>query len=124
LTASPDREKDLTMRSLEDLREHMIARRRELLAKLRNIETGFRREDEPLEKDADDQSLQIENDDVLKALDEAGRREIESINRALARMESGSYGICARCEEPIAPARLRALPSAEHCIRCAEKVGS
>jgi RNA polymerase-binding transcription factor DksA len=84
----------------EELRESLLARR-----------------------NADEQSLQIENDDVLNALDDAGRRELESIRRALARMDSGDYGICAACGEPIAPARLRALPTAELCIRCAERRG-
>lgn len=106
-----------------DFREQLVARRRELLARVQNIESNFRREDEPLEKDAEEQSLQIENDDVLKALDEAGRRELASVERALARMEAGTYGICVNCGEPIAPARLRALPAAELCIRCAEKTG-
>ncbi len=106
-----------------DLREQLVARRRELLARVQNIETNFRREDEPLEKDAEEQSLQIENDDVLKALDEAGRKELASVERALARMEAGTYGTCVSCGEPIAPARLRALPAAELCIRCAEKTG-
>ncbi len=106
-----------------ELRVQLVERRRELLARVRSIESNFRREDNPLEKDAEEQSLQIEDDDVLKALDEAGRREIAGIERTLARMDAGSYGICSRCGEPIAPARLRALPAAEHCIRCAEKIG-
>jgi RNA polymerase-binding transcription factor DksA len=105
----------------DELRVQLIARRRELLARVQDIENNFRREDNPLEKDAEEQSLQIEDDDVLKALDEAGRREIAGIERALARMDAGRYGDCARCGEPIAPARLRALPAAEHCIRCAER---
>ncbi|MGH9324520.1 MAG: TraR/DksA family transcriptional regulator [Vicinamibacteria bacterium] len=107
----------------ERLRDSLTARRMELLERVRSIEAGFRRQEEPLEKDADDQSLQIEDDDVLKALDEAGRKEIESIDRALARMQSGAYGICARCDEQIAAARLAALPTAVHCIRCAEQIG-
>ncbi len=106
-----------------ELREQLVTRRRELLHRVQSIESNFRRGDTPLEKDAEEQSLQIKDDDVLNALDEAGRRELARIERALARMELGEYGICARCGEFIAPARLRALPSAEHCIRCAERIG-
>jgi RNA polymerase-binding protein DksA len=105
------------------LRERLLLRREELLIRVQDIEKNFRREDNPLEKDAEEQSLQIEADDVLKALDQVGRRELAAIDRALARMESGTYGVCVRCGEDIAPARLKALPAAEHCIRCAEKLG-
>lgn len=111
------------MRNQAELSGLLIARRQELLDRVRNIENDLRREDDPLEKDAEEQSIQIENDDVLKALAEAGRKEIAGIERALARMDSGQYGTCARCGEAIAPARLRALPAAELCIRCAERTG-
>lgn len=106
----------------EELRETLLARQKQLTARVRKIERDFRHEDQPLEKDSQEQAVQLENDDVLDALDEAGRKELESIARALARMDSGEYGICAGCEEPISPMRLRALPTAATCIRCAEKM--
>jgi DnaK suppressor protein len=37
---------------------------------------------------------------------------------ALARIRNGSYGICEMCGEPIAPARLRALPEVATCLEC------
>ena len=37
---------------------------------------------------------------------------------ALARIRDGSYGICEMCSEPIAPARLRALPEVSTCLAC------
>ncbi len=46
--------------------------------------------------------------------------ELERIKRALHRVESGRYGICLDCEEPIAPKRLKALPEAELCVDCQE----
>ena len=39
--------------------------------------------------------------------------------RALAKLGEGSYGICDACGEPIAPARLRAMPDVVHCVTCA-----
>jgi RNA polymerase-binding transcription factor DksA len=92
------------------------------MARVQRIEKDFRHEEHPLEQDSQEQSIQLENDEVLEALDESGRKELESIRRALDRMESGEYGTCASCEEPIAPMRLRALPAAELCIRCAERL--
>src|SRR3954469_6180579 len=39
--------------------------------------------------------------------------------RALAKIDDGSYGICDRCGRAIAPARLRALPDGVLCLECA-----
>jgi DnaK suppressor protein len=47
---------------------------------------------------------------------------LELINEALARMEKGTYGLCAECAEPISKPRLQAIPYARHCIRCARKL--
>ena len=46
--------------------------------------------------------------------------ELERIERALHRIESGSYGICMDCEVAIAPKRLKARPEAELCVDCQE----
>lgn len=39
--------------------------------------------------------------------------------RALAKLDEGSYGICDACGEPISPARLRAVPDGVLCLACA-----
>jgi DnaK suppressor protein len=46
---------------------------------------------------------------------------LQAIEEALYRMEKGSYGICRDCGEPIAPARLNAIPWTRVCITCKEK---
>jgi RNA polymerase-binding transcription factor len=43
----------------------------------------------------------------------------EKLQRALAKLEEGSYGRCDRCGEPIAPGRLEAVPESVVCIDCA-----
>ena len=46
---------------------------------------------------------------------------VERINRitaALDRLNEGEYGTCVECGENIAPARLRALPEVQTCVRC------
>jgi DnaK suppressor protein len=37
---------------------------------------------------------------------------------ALERLRRDEYGLCQECGEPIAPARLRAVPEATTCVRC------
>ncbi|PIE58294.1 MAG: RNA polymerase-binding protein DksA [Desulfobulbus propionicus] len=46
------------------------------------------------------------------------RRLMDKIDEALARIEDGSYGICADCGEEIAIKRLQARPVAKFCIDC------
>ncbi len=41
----------------------------------------------------------------------------EKIDRALERIEEGSYGLCERCGRPIEKARIKALPYATLCLR-------
>jgi RNA polymerase-binding transcription factor DksA len=46
---------------------------------------------------------------------------LERVNRlsaALGRLNEGEYGVCVECAEPIAPARLDAVPEVQTCVRC------
>jgi DnaK suppressor protein len=62
-------------------------------------------------------TLNIERERDL-ALSAQARAAVEEIDRALSKIESGSYGVCERCGEPIKRARLKALPYAALCIGC------
>ena len=50
--------------------------------------------------------------------------ELQRINSALQRMETGEYGHCVRCGEEIALKRLEFDPAALLCIRCASEAES
>lgn len=41
---------------------------------------------------------------------------------ALERLRGGEYGLCEECGEPIAPARLRAMPEVATCVRCQDRL--
>lgn len=51
---------------------------------------------------------------------DSARERLAQTERALDRLESGGYGVCQRCGEPIAESRLEAVPAAELCIACKE----
>ena len=46
---------------------------------------------------------------------------LKAIEEALLRIEQGVYGVCRDCGEPIAPARLNAIPWTRVCITCKAK---
>jgi DnaK suppressor protein len=47
-------------------------------------------------------------------------QELTRVQRALQAIDDGTYGLCQRCGEPIAPARLHAMPHASLCVPCAD----
>ena len=55
-------------------------------------------------------------------MSEHGRRNVESqlgrVHAALARVEDGTYGKCARCGVDIPSERLEFMPEAAHCVQC------
>jgi DnaK suppressor protein len=44
---------------------------------------------------------------------------LEAVEKALAKLDQGTYGICERCGKPISSARLQAMPATAYCIDCA-----
>ena len=46
---------------------------------------------------------------------------LREIDDALAKFDAGTYGRCESCGQPIAEARLEAMPAARYCITCASK---
>lgn len=50
--------------------------------------------------------------------------QLSEVNKALKRMEEGTYGFCTNCRKAILPERLEALPYAELCIDCQRKESS
>jgi DnaK suppressor protein len=52
------------------------------------------------------------------ALRDRSSVQLELVDAALRRLDSGTYGRCGGCGRPIDPERLAALPWAELCIDC------
>ena len=88
----------------------------ELEARVRSIESEL---DAPGPSDFQERATEREGDEVLEDLGSAGVAEIRMIRAALGRIAEGTYGVCVNCGEPIAHARLEAVPHAARCIRCA-----
>jgi len=49
------------------------------------------------------------------------RDALDEVEAAIARLSEGTYGNCEQCGQPIAPARLEAMPAARLCISCASR---
>ncbi|HSS11299.1 MAG TPA: TraR/DksA C4-type zinc finger protein [Acidimicrobiales bacterium] len=114
-------------------RAAFLAEQRTLLLRERE---SYTRQAEELKAEADSLALEHEPGDVQ--FDEEGGeggtsnvdRELDlvlsaqalgaiaEIDRAMAKINAGTYGICEQCGNPIPQARLKALPYAALCVAC------
>ena len=44
--------------------------------------------------------------------------QLADVKHALDKLDRGTYGLCDSCGQPIAPARMEALPQASLCLKC------
>ena len=55
------------------------------------------------------------------ALTQNAQDLLDQGDRALARIDAGTYGVCESCGTPIGKARLLAFPRATLCVRCKQR---
>ncbi len=75
-------------------------------------------------KDSVDLSVQDLNKEIALRLGERSSKEVADIDQALLRIKEGSYGVCARCSNPIDERRLEALPTARYDAACQAAIES
>ena len=75
-------------------------------------------------KDSVDLSVQDLNKEIALRLGERSSQVVADIDQALLRIKEGSYGICARCSQPIDERRLEALPTARYDAVCQAAIES
>jgi DnaK suppressor protein len=73
---------------------------------------------------AEEDQAQLSHDEFvslrLNSLDYA---QLKLVDEALDRLDSGDYGVCLACEEPIPAKRLRVLSWARYCVKCQDSAG-
>jgi RNA polymerase-binding transcription factor DksA len=107
--------------SWEPVRAELIARRRQLINQVARVEDDLRWFETNVEPEQLEEGQEQALAGVLERLEEHDRAEITAIERALARMDRGEYGVCRACGEAIPAARQRALPTADLCRPCADR---
>jgi DnaK suppressor protein len=99
------------------LRLRLLQRREQLEGEVKSHVAAVRSDAAP--EPGGDAAARYQLHDVGLAEAERDNAELHDINAALARMDSGDYGQCSLCGEPIPHARLEANPHALHCVACA-----
>src|SRR5262245_10692613 len=97
------------------LHKSLLARRDHLRKKLLDELNNLRRSGTG---DSADVAFEAGSDEMSSQLAEFDARELTKIERALARLKQGTYGLCEVCQKKIPVGRLNALPYTTCCIEC------
>lgn len=103
----------------------LVEKRRETVARLRGLDESWA----DIVESARDANIDDEHDPEgstvavaraqVSSLADEGRGRLAAIDAALARVDTGTFGVCERCGAAIPDARLEARPTATRCVTCA-----
>jgi DnaK suppressor protein len=121
----------LTPKEIGDLRDRLVTERSELQTQLTTLEedTFSTTQSEQVgdvgldDELADAGTATFEREKDL-SIENNVRDLMSKIDRALKRIDEGTYGLCVICGRPIAKDRIKALPYADLCIRDAQAQSS
>ena len=101
-------------RFLEGERRKLTGKVSERINQLRSIS------EDPDSKVGDygDLAMNFAEEDLARKLTEMRSMNLSQINRTLAKIDDGTFGVCSDCGGKIHDARLKALPWADRCITC------
>lgn len=99
---------------LEDSKRAVVASARRTLAEEATFDTDDLPDEIDLASSEYTQSMVFRLRDREKFL-------LAKIDKALERIDDGSFGVCEQCEEEISVKRLEARPVTTLCIRCKEE---
>ena len=101
----------------EEISSQLINSKEQLEQRIRAIEKDLAKK---RSQDFAEQAGENENNEVLEEILSETHKELNLVNSAITRLNSGQYAICSSCDNPINPERLSALPYTNTCINCAE----
>ena len=111
----------LNKKDLKRFKTMLEESKRQLLASAKKTlteEASFDTDDLP---DEIDQASSEYTQSMIFRLRDREKFLLSKIEKALARVDNGTFGICEKCEEEISAKRLEARPVTTLCIRCKEE---
>lgn len=112
-------------KTLAELKQELLEEKKRIEENISKTEKGRKGTDREyetafpeIERDQEENADEMEMYESNLAVDESMKAELEKIDAALSRMESGSYGRCSNCQKDIPPERLMAYPQADTCLDC------
>lgn len=106
-----DKQKKKLYAQRNEILETLAGKNEQLRSLVQDVDSG---DDVDIASDTIDRTL-------LNSLGQADAARLSAIERAIERIERGTYGACLSCGKSIPEARLEAIPYAALCVECQEK---
>ncbi|MDA8793083.1 TraR/DksA family transcriptional regulator [Bacteriovoracaceae bacterium] len=106
--------------NLDNYKQSLTELKNTLQTRIAAISKDKTRADSPISADFAEQAVDLENNEVLDALDTQEREELKLILQSLKKIDEGTFGKCVSCGDEIGDKRLQAVPYAQNCITCQE----
>ncbi len=119
--AAPIRKKIRIAPAFKPLLKKLQDRRNEITGQVYLLEMDLREEiadNQNMPGDMADHGSGELSQHLSVTLMENDRIELERIERAISRMQDGTYGQCEVCEKAIPMSRMKAIPWSTRCIHC------
>jgi len=115
----------LDQTSLDRFKERLLEEKKLLMERINGINQGLM---DPMADSLSELSMYDNHpadigDELFErgkdlSLRDSAQIQLKNVERALAKIENHTYGICDKCGKAISPDRLDALPSANLCLKC------
>jgi len=109
---------------LESLRAQLLAERERLSRAIAELDAGLSEsledssEESPYDQHMAETAAVTLDREIDLTLEESARSVIAQIDRALEKLDDGTYGTCESCGRPIGEERLLVAPFATLCVEC------
>lgn len=118
---------NLTAEQLNVLKTQLITKKVSLQSQLadfadknQNLKNDYKTKFEQIGDDKEENTDEVINYTNQLALEHKLEETLMAIEKALSKIDKGTYGQCEKCELSIELARLQALPEAALCINCGQ----
>lgn len=103
---------------LEEKRESVIKELKVFARENKEIKDDFETKFPHLGDHMDENALEVSDYENQLSVEHSLENDLKKIDKALEKIENGTYGVCEKCGGEINPERLEALPEAVECMKC------
>ena len=114
---------NLSQAFLKNIKENLLERKAKLKAQLNTFAEKDPKQEDNYNSDfpefgdkEDENAAEVAVFESNLSLEDTLEQSLEMINRALQKIENGTYGLCEKCGEIINEERLKIMPTATKCV--------